>query len=243
MARIRTIKPEFPQSESMGRISRDARLAFILMWPHCDDAGRLRASSRALASLLFPFDDDAPKLVPAWLDELEAEGCITRYEVGANHYLQVENFLKHQKIDHPSKSNIPPPLESSRGLSEDSRIVALDQGKDRTKEGIKGQDQGGGCFDVFFETMPKKISRKSAEASYSKALTRTTADILLVAAKAYAATCSGFEEKYILSPAKWLDDERWTDGANGHVKHTAFTSPEEIEGQRRLKEKAYGTEN
>lgn len=32
MARIRTIKPEFPQSETMGRVSRDARLLFIQLW-------------------------------------------------------------------------------------------------------------------------------------------------------------------------------------------------------------------
>lgn len=121
----------------MGSISRDARLIFILMWPHCDDAGRLRASSRALASLLLPFDDDAPSLIEGWLSELEAEHCIVRYLCDGAHYLEVTNFLKHQKIDHPSKSNIPPPRETSRELHEASRNVALDLdqgpriGKDR----------------------------------------------------------------------------------------------------------------
>lgn len=204
----------------MGRVSRDARLAFILMWPHCDDVGRLRASSRALASLLFPFDDDAPEAILGWLAELEDEGCITRYVVGKDHYLQVENFLKHQKIDHPSKSNIPAPLESSRELGDPSRIVALDQGKDRI-----GMDQGTGSkeggFSVFFETMPKKINRKAAELAYSKAIFRTTPGILLEAAKSYAVKSRGFEDKYILGAAKWLEDERWTDGRNGHLPISA----------------------
>lgn len=123
----------------MGRISRDARLAFILMWPHCDDAGRLRASSRALASLLFPFDNDAPERILGWLDELEDEQCIRRYEVEGAHYLEVVNFLKHQKVDHPSKSNIPGPRESSRETDEASRLSfrTKDQGPrigPRTKE-------------------------------------------------------------------------------------------------------------
>ncbi len=47
MARIRSIKPEFPQSESMGNVSRDARLTFIQLWTLADDSGRLRGSSRA----------------------------------------------------------------------------------------------------------------------------------------------------------------------------------------------------
>ena len=84
MARIRTIKPEFPQSESMGRVSREARLCFILLWTICDDSGRTRASSRMLASLLYPYDEDAGKRIDGWLEELESENCIVRYEVEGN---------------------------------------------------------------------------------------------------------------------------------------------------------------
>jgi hypothetical protein len=76
MPRIRTIKPEFPQSQSTGRVSRDARLLFILLWTIADDVGRTRAASRMLASLLFPYDDDAPALIEGWLAELERELCI-----------------------------------------------------------------------------------------------------------------------------------------------------------------------
>jgi hypothetical protein len=144
MARIRTIKPEFPQSESMGKISRDARLCFVMLWTIADDAGRLRGASRMLASLLFPYDDDAPKLIDGWLAELEAEGCIARYLVDGAHYVEIANWLDHQKIDRPSKSNIPPFDEGSRIIasprepsSEDLRTK--DQGP-RTKEGTVRED-------------------------------------------------------------------------------------------------------
>ena len=56
MGRIRTIKPEFPQSESVGRLSRDARLLFILLWTLVDDSGRTRGGYQLLASLLYPYD-------------------------------------------------------------------------------------------------------------------------------------------------------------------------------------------
>src|SRR6478672_1250768 len=79
MARIRSIKPEFPQSESMGNVSRDARLTFIQLWTIADDEGRLRGNSRMLASLLYPYDDDAKRLIDKWLLELESQSCITRY--------------------------------------------------------------------------------------------------------------------------------------------------------------------
>jgi hypothetical protein len=136
MARIRTIKPEFPQSESMGRVSRDARLCFVQMWTIADDEGRLRGNSRMLASLLFPYDDDAPGLIDLWISELEREGCAVRYQVDGASYIQIANWLSHQKIDKPSASKIPPFDESSRMVAKPREPSALDQGRDQ------GKDQG-----------------------------------------------------------------------------------------------------
>ncbi|GAP66817.1 hypothetical protein MBSD_n2132 [Mizugakiibacter sediminis] len=141
MARIRSIKPEFPQSESMGRVSREARLLFILLWPICDDYGRTRAASRMLASTLFPYDDDAKDLIDGWLDELEREGCILRYEVNGSTYLEITNWLIHQKIDKPSKPQFPESSGSSREGSRESRECSrLLLGREGKGEDGKGED-------------------------------------------------------------------------------------------------------
>jgi len=124
MARIRTIKPEFVESESVGKLSRDARLLFILLWTFVDDAGRARASSRLLASRLYPYDDDAPKQIGKWLDELERGEHIRLYEVDGDKYLDIPKWLKHQKIDHASQSRIPEFREDSRDFARDAETVA-----------------------------------------------------------------------------------------------------------------------
>lgn len=124
MARIRTIKPEFVESESIGKLSRDARLLFILLWTFVDDAGRARASSRLLASRLFPYDDDALKKIGGWLEELELGGHIRCYEVDGDSYLDIPNWLKHQKIDHASKSRLPEFREASREFASDTENFA-----------------------------------------------------------------------------------------------------------------------
>ncbi len=128
MGRIRTIKPEFPQSESMGRVSRDARLCFVMLWTIADDSGRLRGASRMLASLLFPYDDDAPRLMEAWLCELEHEGCIHRYRTDGGHYIEIAKWLSHQKIDKPSESRLPKFDEDSRGFANVRESSATDLG-------------------------------------------------------------------------------------------------------------------
>ena len=136
MARIRTIKPEFPQSESMGNVSRDARLCFVMLWTIADDSGRLRGNSRMLASLLFPYDDDAPSLIDGWMQELESEGCVNRYQVDGASYVEIAKWLSHQKIDKPTPSKLPAFDPSSRILANPRESSSLDQGpKDqRTKD-------------------------------------------------------------------------------------------------------------
>jgi hypothetical protein len=156
MARIRTIKPEFQQSQSMGRISRDARLTFILLWPQCDDSGRVRGNMTMLSAILFPYDQDSREKFPDWIKELEGENCITRYSVDADEYLAVVNWKKHQKIDKPSPSKFPPPQtltddSSSNTPRGDGEHSSLDQGP-RSGSGIKdqgpqnGSGTGGGAF-------------------------------------------------------------------------------------------------
>ncbi len=143
MPRIRTIKPEFPQSESMGRVSRDARLLFIMLWTIADDFGRTRAASRMLASLLFPYDDDAVQRIPGWLSELEKENSIRMYEIEEHSYLQILKWEEHQRIDHPSKSKFPSPPEKFAKAREGSRKRRSGpRTKEGTKEGTKDQDQG-----------------------------------------------------------------------------------------------------
>lgn len=141
MGRIRTIKPEFPQSETVGRLSRDARLLFIQLWTIVDDEGRARAASRMLASLLYPYDDDAPRLIDTWLAELAREKCIVRYVVEGSTYIEIINFGKHQKIDHATKSKLPAfepssePSEILASVIEPSETLAPDLGSvSRIKE-------------------------------------------------------------------------------------------------------------
>lgn len=159
MARIRTIKPEAPQSESLGRISRDARLLFFMLFTVADDAGRTRAAPRMLAGLLFPYDEDAPAKIPEWLAELEREKCIAVYAAEGNTYLQIVKWAEHQKIDKPKQSKLPAPPglstmprdEAATGRDEAANLrdasrgegdaSPQDQGEDQGREGTKDQDQ------------------------------------------------------------------------------------------------------
>lgn len=167
MARIRTIKPEFPQSETIGKLSRDARLLFIQLWTICDDSGRTRAASRMLSSLLYPYDDDARTLIPEWLIELDKAGCIRLYEVEGNSYLEIVKWASHQKIDRPSPSKFPAFDASSRAIAKPREASCSDQGREGTKDqGPGGEAEGAAAaFPAVISDVDEAFSMWSILAS------------------------------------------------------------------------------
>ena len=150
--RIRSIKPEFWVSESIGRLSREARLLFVGLWSFADDSGRSRGAFPAISGALFPYDDDALQLLPEWFAELEREGMVFRYKAeDGNTYYQIPNWLKHQKIEKPSASKFPAFAESSPNIH---RIIPdsypLEQGAGIRDQGPMEQGSGDarGCAEA-----------------------------------------------------------------------------------------------
>lgn len=107
MARIRTIKPEFWTDSKILRLTIPARLFFIGLWNFADDNGVIPDDTLQLKAQIFPCDNiDVGKLI----DELESVGLIKRFDNGKR-YIWIINFLKHQRIDRPRKSNYPLPQQ------------------------------------------------------------------------------------------------------------------------------------
>jgi hypothetical protein len=228
MPRIRTIKPEFPQSESMGRISRDARLTFLMLFTIADDSGRLRGNSRMLASLLFPYDDDAGKMIDGWLSELEKECCIVRYKVHGDNYIEVCNWLIHQKIDKPSPSKIPsfesvredsPNVREDSLLDQGSRIK--DQGKD---QGHSREDALESSFEKFWIAYPKKVGKGAAETAWKRAKINGKLSDVLIAIENQKSSDQWKKDngQFIPNPSTWINQRRWEDG-----EHTSAGAPRE----------------
>ena len=112
MARIRSIKPEYWEDELVGRLTLAARLLFIACWNFADDEGRLRWTPELLKAHVFPFDSDLDRnAVQNLMIELERVGMVFPYEGGRadQHLALIVNFAKHQRLDRPMPSKLPPP--------------------------------------------------------------------------------------------------------------------------------------
>jgi hypothetical protein len=127
MARIRTIKPEFWTDGKIVQLPFYVRLVFIGLWNFCDDDGYLLEEHDRLKMQIMPGDDVD---VEASIDLLVACELLSRHtlKIGGT-ALQINHFVDHQKISHPSPSKIAPEVSGKiRIRDEDRRKVAIKYG-------------------------------------------------------------------------------------------------------------------
>lgn len=104
--RIRTIKPEFWQSETMASIPKESRLLAIALLNYADDQGYFYVVPQVIRGALFPFDDDSTT-IRRGLDDLSRCGYIrSGTSSDGKKVCHIINFREHQKIDKPQPSKI-----------------------------------------------------------------------------------------------------------------------------------------
>lgn len=114
MARIRTLKPSF--WASVAHMSRDARLFAIGLISFADDSGRFIATPSAVFGYAFPLDDNLTKAhFDKWMREVctpkpgEDAGLVILYSHNGFRYGYFPKYRKHQRINRPQASALPPP--------------------------------------------------------------------------------------------------------------------------------------
>ncbi len=142
MARIRTIKPEFWSDEKLSECSLSARLLFVGLWSFADDEGRMEYQPARIRMQVFPCGTVPVKKLTEMLGELTERSLIRVYVVDSREYLDIPNFAKHQRINRPTPSKLPPHslsphgtiIEPSPALSESSPL----EGKGKERKGVRG---------------------------------------------------------------------------------------------------------
>ncbi len=104
--RMRSINGDFFEDDKVARVSRDARLFFVGLWPRMDRTGVIEDNPRLLKSLIFPYDTDVnPDMITSWIDELtccvDGEGetfwpMIIRMRLNKKKLLFAPKFSSHQ---------------------------------------------------------------------------------------------------------------------------------------------------
>ena len=123
MPRIRYLKPEFFLDEDLSFITVEARLTFEGLWCHADREGRLEDRPAYLKTQIWPYQDIDMNVLLTELSKPKTtdpeETFIIRYAIKKKKYIQIVNFLEHQKPHHTErKSTIPPPITVNTPLKD-----------------------------------------------------------------------------------------------------------------------------
>lgn len=114
MARIRSIKPQFWGDHEIAELSIEARYLALGLVSMADDDGRFMASPNAINGYVFPHDEISTPKLRRWLTEIETVGFVNLYRVSKREFGCIPNYRKHQKINRPYPSSLPP-MESVDG--------------------------------------------------------------------------------------------------------------------------------
>jgi hypothetical protein len=122
MPRIRTIKPSF--WEDVAPLSHEARLLAVGLISLADDDGRFINTHTVIAGYVYPHEEIPPAKLRRWLAEVVDHGMVELYQVGSRQYGWLPKFRKHQVVNRPQASSLPPPdsLNGSRNDSVNSSV-------------------------------------------------------------------------------------------------------------------------
>jgi hypothetical protein len=106
MARIRTIKPEFWASEALSLLPEATHMLAAALLNYADDEGYFNANPELIRASCFPLREPSVK-VPVILQQLQECGYLRLgFAKDGRRYGHIVNFLKHQKVSHPTESKI-----------------------------------------------------------------------------------------------------------------------------------------
>jgi hypothetical protein len=109
MARIRTIKPSFWGDEKVVELSFPARLLLVGLISMADDDGRFIATPQAILGYVYPHDTVTLREFDKWFQEVRQSKIVETYTSETRSYAWFPNWLKHQRINRPQPSSLPPP--------------------------------------------------------------------------------------------------------------------------------------
>lgn len=169
--RIRTIKPEFWQSEDLADVSDKAKLLAIGLLNMADDEGYLKSHPAIIRSQLFPFTDGSLDIhgLISELSNARYLECLMGDD--GKDYILVTNFTKHQKVNRPTPSKIKAGVKlTDNSLINHTPVTVGKEGKGRERKGTgKGAKELSTKVDVsnlVFEYW-KLVMNKSSQSVFN----------------------------------------------------------------------------
>lgn len=166
MPRIRTIKPDFWDSQGTARASLRTRLFFIAMWNWADDWGVGDANPRRLLGFAFPNDESSevePRNFRRLAEEVSSCFDVVWYSVGGREFYSIPSWEEHQRTEKKAKRSNPAPDQADFILYQPpAEIPTLNRGNRHDGRGKgevgsrKGEDDISSVNEITYVSDPRE---------------------------------------------------------------------------------------
>jgi hypothetical protein len=223
--RIRSIKPEFFKDEELAELPPLVRLLFIALWGMADCEGRLSDRPKRIKVEALPYDDVDCDVA---LSLLHKAHFIVRYRVRGERYIQVTNFLKHQRItgkEAESQSLIPGMSSEASEVFEGNTGGAPEttgrEGKGKEGNGVVLSASRNEAFDRFWSEYPRKNAKQDAIKAFMKNGCYDLLETILAAVRSHKKSDEWLRNsgQYVPYAATWLNGKRWEDELMAHCHY------------------------
>lgn len=163
------------------------------------------------------------------IEQLSRVGVIRLYAIDGKTFLDIPNFKKHQKINRPTASRLPPfdpkySLNTHGSLTDDS----LPEGKGRERNGKEINNigrNGSTRFPEFWSAYPKKVKKADALKKWKLKRLDDMADAILTDIKIRLADDPRWKDGFIPDPTTYINGERWNDEINSPKWRASHAMP------------------
>jgi hypothetical protein len=222
MARIRTIKPEFFRHEALYEAEVSSglplRVAFAGMFTVADREGRFKWHPRVLKLDVMPFDEVNFADV---LEALVTHGFLVKYQVGADMFGHIPNFLKHQHVNQRELDSVIPAPDSDGARTCENIPARGELERELEREGkgklsLRSSDAHERKLDLevefsetFWPEFPHKVGKPAALKSFCAARKRADLRRIMDGLRRYVEAKPAGRDW--LNPATFLNQDRFDD--------------------------------
>ncbi len=203
--------------------TNNARLLYLMIYPHLDVEGRLEADADLIKGTVLPLMSITRAKIKEYLEDLHKVGLIILYLHNGDLLLEYTRFSDFQMLrkDREADSDIPAPTElqyNSRSTPALSISLSLSKGKDK--------DICTKLFKEFWVLYPKRKAKQTALKAFEKINPSDELFAVMLEALRKQNLSTDWKKEggqFIPLPATWLNGRRWEDeiaSAKPKLTHT-----------------------
>lgn len=159
--RIRSVKPEFWQSETISSVDAFSRLMAIALLNLSDDHGYFNASPTIVRGEVFPYEETLANVSRALASLVQIGYIRTGTTQAGKRVGNVVNFKEHQRVDHPSRLTFDVDSiiwdEKTNQSSRDPRETVASPRETLDQEhGAGSMEHGAGSMEIQPPVVPRR---------------------------------------------------------------------------------------